>query len=104
MAYTLLWIKRRNIKQIRTAFGESYPMCKSATVEENIRGHFLGAAKQHLSSFTSDSDGDTDSCTVDLPIVFLCYTSLRQHPEQVICCNFRCVNDYACSSEVCPNL
>lgn len=104
MVYTLLWIKRQNIKQIRTAFGESYPMYESATVEGNKRGHFPGAAKQHLGSFTSDSDGDTDSCPVDLPVVFLCYNSIRPHPVQVICCNFRCVNDYACSSEVSPNL
>lgn len=104
MVYTLQWIKKQNIKQKRTAFGESYPVHKTATVEENISGHFLAAAKQQLSFFTSDRDGDTDSRPVDLSIVFLWYNSTRQCPVQVICCNFRCVNDYACSSEVCPNL
>lgn len=78
MLYTLQWIKRQNIKKKRTAFGESYPVYKSATVEGNISGHFLAAAKQHLSYFTSDRDGNTDSRPVDLSIVFLWYNSTRQ--------------------------
>lgn len=87
-----------------TAFRKGDPVNKSALIQDNMGWPFLAAAKQPFTFFTGDRDGDTESWSVDLGVLFFGYNSPRQIPVEVICCNLSCVGDHACSREVSAHL
>lgn len=66
--------------------------------------HPLAVAVQPLLFFTSDNYGDADSCTVDLGVVLLWNSRLRQVPVQVISRQALPVPDHTRCCEIASNL
>lgn len=67
-------------------------------------GHLPAVAVQPLLFFTSDSNGDADSRAVDLGVVLLWNSRLRQVPVQVISRQVLPVDDHTCCCEIASNL
>lgn len=84
-----------------TGFFKKDAMSRPSTVDG---GHPPAVAVQPLRFFTSDSYGDADSRAVDLGVLLLWNSRLRQVPVQIISCQVLPVDDHTRCCEVASNL